>query len=60
MPRGRCLVDRYGGMDQLKKTIAEDPVGFVSAHLDDPLTGWRHGIGKDLPGILGGRLGQGC
>ncbi|AIL98101.1 hypothetical protein [Sinorhizobium meliloti] len=27
---GQFFADRYGGMDQLKRTMAEDPVGFLS------------------------------
>ena len=47
----KSLVDRYGGMDQLKKTIAEDPVGFAG-DLSMIFTGGETALAR-LPGELG-------
>lgn len=45
------LVDRYGGMDQIKKTIAEDPVGFAG-DLSMLFTGGETALAR-LPGAVG-------
>lgn len=45
------FAERYGGMDNLKKTISEDPVGFVS-DLSTVLTGGGT-LAAKVPGMVG-------
>lgn len=52
---GAFLAERYGGIENLKKTMAEDPVGFAS-DLSLILTGGGAGAAR-LPGVAG-RAGQ--
>lgn len=49
---GQFFADRYGGVENLKKTLAEDPVGFAS-DLSLVLTG-----GAALPAKVPGVVGQ--
>jgi len=49
---GQFFADRYGGVENLKKTLAEDPVGFAS-DLSLVLTG-----GAALPAKIPGAVGQ--
>lgn len=49
---GKFFADRYGGIDNLKKTLAEDPVG-IAADLSMLLTG-----GSTLPARATGVIGQ--
>lgn len=52
---GKFLADRYGGMDAIKKTMAEDPVGFLS-DLSMIMTGGGSAAAR-APGMLG-KAGQ--
>lgn len=48
---GKFFADRYGGMENFKKTMAEDPVGFAS-DLSTVLSGGSAAAAK-LPGLAG-------
>ncbi len=48
---GQFFADRYGGMDNLKKTMAEDPVGFLS-DISTVLTAGGS-LAARAPGMLG-------
>lgn len=52
---GQFFVDRYGNMESLKKTMAEDPVGFL-ADVSTVLTGGQLALAR-APG-LAGKLGR--
>jgi hypothetical protein len=48
---GQFFADRYGGLDNVKRTLAEDPVGFA-ADLSTVLTGGQMALLR-APGIAG-------
>lgn len=48
---GQFFAERYGGMENLKKTMAEDPVGFA-ADISTVLTGGGS-LAARAPGVLG-------
>jgi hypothetical protein len=52
---GKFFANRYGSMEALKKTLAEDPVGFAG-DLSMLLTGGETALGR-VPGLVG-RLGE--
>lgn len=52
---GKMLVDRYGSIDNVKKTLANDPIG-AAADLSMVLTGGGSAVAR-LPGIAG-RVGE--
>lgn len=55
---GKFLADRYGGMEQLKTTLARDPVGFL-ADASTVLTGGGAAAAR-APGLIGkaGRIAK--
>ncbi len=52
---GKFFADRYGGMENFKKTLATDPVGFAG-DLSTVLTGGG-GVAARAPGMVG-RVGE--
>jgi hypothetical protein len=52
---GKFFANRYGSMEGLKKTLAEDPVGFAG-DLSMLLTGGETALGR-VPGLVG-KLGE--
>jgi hypothetical protein len=48
---GKFFADRYGGIENLKRTLAEDPVG-VAADLSMLFTGGETGLAR-IPGLVG-------
>lgn len=52
---GEYLVDRYGGIEQLKKTMAKDPAGFLT-DVSVVLTGGGS-LAVKAPGVVG-KVGQ--
>jgi hypothetical protein len=55
---GQFYKDRYGGLDNIKQTIAKDPVGFLG-DVATPLTMGGAGLAR-APGVVGraGRVAQ--